>query len=71
MLKLLQYCNYIIIVMQIKLMLLLLLSRDCPQNLTFAFEAKCLFFGPSLSRGDYLTISRLLFQYNYIDDSRK
>ena len=73
MLKLLQYCNYIIIVMQIKLMLLLLLLlRDCPQNLTFAVEAKCLFFGPSLSRGDYLTISRLLFQYNYIDDySRK
>ena len=58
MLKLLQYCNYIIIVMQIKLMLLLLL-RDCPQNLTFAFEAKCLFLGQSLSRGDYLTISRL------------
>ena len=49
MLKLLQYCNYVIIVMQIKLMLLLLLLlRDCSQNLTFAFEAKCLFFGPSL-----------------------
>ena len=26
---------------------------------TFALEAKCLFFGQSLSRGDYLTISRL------------
>ena len=34
MLKLLQYCNYIIIVMQIKLMLLLLLlsmPSSCPQ----------------------------------------
>ena len=28
MLKLLQYCNYIIIVMQIKLMMLLLLLKD-------------------------------------------
>ena len=38
MLKLLQYCNYIIIVMQIKLLLLLLLSQEPqPINILVAF----------------------------------
>ena len=44
MFKLLQYCNYIIIVMQIKLMLLLLLLR-CPQTeLAFSPRAYALVY---------------------------
>ena len=64
MLKLLQYCNYIIIVMQIKLMLLLLLLSSTLQKwlLFFAYEVKSGYFiglNSSVKRGETFSFHEL------------
>ena len=67
MLKLLQYCNYIIIVMQIKLMLLLLLLLLLSSTLQkwllfFAYEVKSGYFiglNSSVKRGETFSFHEL------------